>query len=59
MNKSNKSNNYKKSTFFNLFERISNWIDKLMGITKEDYLTDEEADYVMDNFDKIKLRMRR
>jgi len=30
-----------------------------MGITKEDYLTDEEADYVMDNFDKIKWRMRR
>jgi len=52
----NNHNNYKKPTFF---ERISKWFDKLLGITPEDYLTDEEADYVMDNFDKIKLRMRR
>jgi len=34
-------------------------IDKLIGIKEEDYLTDEEAEYVDRHFNDFPIRMRR
>ena len=50
------SSYYKKPPFF---QRISNFIDKLLGIKPEDYLSGEEADYVMGDFGKVAVFKKR
>jgi len=57
MNKSTNQQNYKKPT---LFQRIAHWIDKPLGIKEKDYLTEKEARYVNENFNKAwRLRRKR